>query len=200
MYLRATSRLQTADWSLLCIGIGNSLRGDDGAGPAVVQRLRWKLNSRPIEGVATRIVTQLAPELVCDLVRTRCALFIDADVRPPPARLAVHAIQADPVVPAIPCVGHYETPERLLGLCRRYFGDAPDAYVLALGARAFGYGDPLSPALKALVHNLAEQLFNALIHHPVAQPLRSWNPWSSAVSRRTWVSMISTADNCLLKG
>lgn len=200
MYLPATRRHQAAEWNLLCIGIGNSLRGDDGAGPAVVQRLNWKLRCRPIHGVATRIVTQLAPELVCDLVRAQCALFIDADVRPPPARLAVSALQPDPAGPAVSCVGHHETPERLLGLCHRYFGREPEAYVLALGARNFEFGAPINPALKALVHSLAEQLFKAMNPHPDTRPLCSWNPWSTADSRRTWNSMISAADDCLLKG
>src|ERR1043166_1662215 len=60
---------------VLVIGYGNTLRRDDGAGPAVASRL-----ARRFQFTRCRCTTahQLAPELAHDLLQTRRVLFIDA--------------------------------------------------------------------------------------------------------------------------
>ena len=62
----------TAD--VLVIGYGNTLRGDDGIGPAVA----GEIDRLAVPGVRVIVVHQLTPELAADLAACRRAVFIDA--------------------------------------------------------------------------------------------------------------------------
>ena len=73
----ATSAAVAAPEGDLVIGIGNTLRGDDGVGWWLAQRAeRW----RP--AVQVRVVQQLTPELAAELAPVNRVLFIDAWLGP----------------------------------------------------------------------------------------------------------------------
>lgn len=67
-----------ADGGDLLIGLGNSLRGDDGVGPQLVA---WADGQWP--WLRVRAVHQLTPELSDDLAAARRVLFVDAWRVPP---------------------------------------------------------------------------------------------------------------------
>ena len=123
----------------LIIGIGNSLRGDDGVGPWVVDAVP----ARP--GLETMTVHQLTPELVETMGRAERVLFVDA---------ALHTSELDlgRVLPAPHRgVGHACTPAALLGWCELLEVSVPETWLLAIPAASFELGESLSERTRACV-------------------------------------------------
>lgn len=124
-------------WKCLVIGYGNTLRGDDGIGPSVAERVRDRLHL-PAE---VRIEHQLSPELSEDLAGAGLAVFLDAC--PQAGRIEVREITAAPFCRE--AMAHSCDPERLLGLTQALYGRAPRAYVVGLPATDFRLRPSLSP-------------------------------------------------------
>ena len=123
--------------------VGNRSRGDDAAGPLLLERLRDWLGT---QGLAREFDLfeeyQLQVENALDLEGRRLALFIDAcrDTEAPCGLCAVRAtgMQAGHSTHAL-------TPGAVLGVYLRVTGEAPPpAFVLGVRAREFGLGTPLS--------------------------------------------------------
>lgn len=122
---------------VLVIGYGNTLRGDDGIGPAVAA----EVGRLGLPGVRVQIVHQLTPELSADLAEAAAAVFVDAGVDPEPVR----AVRLDAGSTAGPLF-HAADPQGLLTLAREVYGKAPDAWLVTAAGADFGYHDGLSPA------------------------------------------------------
>jgi len=126
--------------TLLVIGYGNRLRGDDAVGPLAADAVAaWRL-----PGVEAVAVPQLTPELAAPLAEAWCAVFVDAatDADEVSCR-AVHPS-------ATPCaMGHALDPGGLLGLALQAFGRAPGAWLVTIPTSAFEIGARLSPAARA---------------------------------------------------
>jgi hydrogenase maturation protease len=60
--------------TVVVIGYGNTLRGDDGAGPAVAQAIA----DRALPGVRSLAVPQLTPELAEIVAEANLVVFVDA--------------------------------------------------------------------------------------------------------------------------
>lgn len=63
--------------STLVLGVGNTLRGDDG----VAARVLALLAEHPSHGLHLRPTLSLVPELAVDIARHSRVIFVDADVR-----------------------------------------------------------------------------------------------------------------------
>lgn len=122
---------------VLVIGIGNSLRGDDGVG--------WRLAAELAKGAHVRCLHQLTPELASDLAEVERALFIDAWLAPAGA-----APSLQPVTPggSEASESHRLEPAQLLSMAQVLYGAAPQASQLLVPAFAFPHGDALSPDLQ----------------------------------------------------
>ena len=119
--------------SPLVIGIGNSLRGDDGVGALLAQQ------------VGGRSVQQLTPELAAELAELEAVLFIDAWLAPAGA-----APQLTEIAPAAAAAGsHRLEPAQLLAISQVLYGRAPGGQLLRVPAYAFEHGTALSPGLQA---------------------------------------------------
>jgi len=125
------------DKDLLVIGFGNSLRRDDGVGPAVA----GELEELGLPGLRTIACTQLTPELSEPLSGARAAVFVDAAVNGPGR---VRLSRLDPPA-ASQILAHAADPRALLALARQVFGRAPDAWMLTVPVDDLGYGEQLSP-------------------------------------------------------
>jgi hydrogenase maturation protease len=122
----------------LVIGLGNPLRGDDAAGPAVARRIAA---DRP-PGVRVIETAGLFPELAADLAAAGRVIFVDAAA-------GATAVSARPVEPqAGTALDHALRPAALLALAELAFGRAPPAVLVTLPARDFGLGRPLSRAAR----------------------------------------------------
>src|SRR5687768_11527718 len=113
---------------LLVLGYGNTLRGDDGAGPALAEEVAtWGL-----PGVRALAVQQLLPELAGDLAAVDAVLFVDAALAGGNSEpFTVRALRPQPSSRGIT---HYGNPSELLALAQGLHGPAPEAWLLTLPA------------------------------------------------------------------
>ena len=119
--------------SPLVIGIGNSLRGDDGVGALLAEQ------------VGGRSVQQLTPELAAELAELEAVLFIDAWLAPAGAAPRITAIS----LAAGAAESHRLEPAQLLAISQALYGRAPAAHLLQVPATRLEHGTTLSAGLKA---------------------------------------------------
>ena len=119
----------------LVIGYGNTLRGDDGAGPRVAETIE----SRQIPGVRTMSLGLLTPEIADPVSRAEKVVFVDASSE-------CEVMQLLPVGPAVSSqiMAHAADPRTVLALARDLFGRTPEAFILAIPAHDFSPGERLS--------------------------------------------------------
>jgi len=140
---------------ILVIGIGNSLREDDGAGCLVAETLAQRADNR----FRCLTVQQLTADLVTDLESAERVIFIDASVNHPPGKIEVSNLSPDGGISA--CNSHDLTPRDLLTICRTLNGSAPQAVLYEIGGHSFDYGESLSEPVAAAVAKLTGDLLAA---------------------------------------
>jgi hydrogenase maturation protease len=129
--------------TVLVIGYGNRLRGDDGLGPHVAEAVAAR--ARP--GVRVMTLVQLVPELAADLAGARLVVFVDA--RAGRAEGGVEAVPIEPG-PGDAWTTHAAGPRALLALTRSAYGRAPEAWWVTVPGWDFRVREGLSPlALRA---------------------------------------------------
>ena len=150
---------------ILLIGYGNTLRRDDGAGPALARMVasRWRRND-------LRLITvhQLAPELARDLAgpEVSAVIFMDAAVdesaedcdgslkRVGPVRVAGASCR--------PVFGYHFPPEDLLAYAKMLYGADIPAWLVTIPGTDFGFGETLSDATAKLLPSFAEKVLDLL--------------------------------------
>ncbi len=130
------------DWpgGILIIGIGNTLRRDDGAGWFFAEALAAALE---IAGrrVHLELHHQLTPELAIEAAELRPAAILCVD-----ASVAIDEVTITPLTESVveAAAGHSLTPAMLLMLMRRLYAvDAP-GWLVQTPAADFGHGEGLS--------------------------------------------------------
>lgn len=132
-------------WSVVVIGYGNDLRGDDAAGLHVAAAVEsWR-----VDGVGVFAIRQLMPELAETLAAAQLAIFVDAC---PVSHTAsgngdtpgVEVRRLTPDASASP-IGHTSDPRRLLALAQALYGAHPEAWLVTVPAVTFELGAALSP-------------------------------------------------------
>jgi Ni,Fe-hydrogenase maturation factor len=155
--------------SLLVIGYGNALRGDDGAGPCAARLFGERCAARPGNDGAPRVlvVHQLLPELVDDIAQAARVVFIDAypasdgnsgndeqeAKEAKEARDGAAPLRIVPLLPAADEGGLTRTahaaasvaPAQLLALCARLYRRVPQAWLVGIPAYGFAAGAAISP-------------------------------------------------------
>lgn len=122
----------------LIVGIGNELRGDDGAGAFVVQRIA----SLSIPGLEAMTVHQLLPEMALEISTATGVIFVDA--------ISCVSDNDAPVCRRIDAAGsepsrsHHLTPGQLLALTASTTGQRPEAWLMSIPVTRMGIGDELS--------------------------------------------------------
>jgi hydrogenase maturation protease len=126
---------------LLVIGYGNELRCDDGVGAKVAAAVaEWNLS-----GVHALVCHQLTPELAEPISAARCVVFVDASAD---AEKTVELRKIEPADSA-QIMAHAADPRVLLALGEKLFGGYPKAFLLAIPAENFAFGEELSPRARA---------------------------------------------------
>lgn len=138
----------------LVIGYGNECRGDDGAGPAVAQRIA----ALELDDVSTLSLHQLTPELAAPIAAARCVVFIDASCKPGTG-VAIHRVEVDP---SSDLMSHAVSPGVLLALSELLFGTAPPAWLVTIEGDDFSVGEGFSKTTAARIDD-AIQLTLALL-------------------------------------
>ena len=143
----------------LVIGYGNTLRADDGAGPAVIEKLTSILPRRLAQKVQLISCGQLTPELAVDIAPCQRIIFIDASMALPAGSISINPVQEE-------CgavrMGHYSTPGTVLAMARSAFGAHPHAWVAAIGCQRVEISDKLTPRVATAVDRLARHVYHAI--------------------------------------
>jgi hydrogenase 3 maturation protease len=135
---------------VLMIGAGNTLRGDDGAGPAIIALLEGKVNANLLD-------VGEVPESYCGRileVHSDTIVFIDAaDFGGSPGDVAV----LEPEDIAGCSISTHQMP---VDLFFRYIRENSKAEIFALGIQPaqIGFGEPMSPGVAESVQAIAELL------------------------------------------
>ena len=131
--------------SLLVIGVGNPLRGDDGVGLVLVRRLQAHFGSR------LSTLEMMAPDVAWAerIAACRELLVIDAaaDAAAAPFGLVDVAAASSPL-PAGGWVSHRFDWPAILTLARQVYGRAPRTRLLAVCGVDFGIRESLSAACR----------------------------------------------------
>ncbi len=142
---------------VLIIGCGNPLRGDDG----VASHALLYLERRPGLGdVALISCHQLLPELAEPISRADRVIFIDARVSQSPTQTA-GLVEAHPVEPqdvSSSAFSHHFGPPALLDYAQKLYGRRPEAFAVSVVGESFGYGEELSPSVRASIAGLLQQV------------------------------------------
>lgn len=145
--------------SILVIGYGNTLRGDDGVGPRVAEGVaKWGLPTVRALGVH-----QLTPELAEPLAAADLAIFVDARVPQADA-----TVRVEPLAPAahMAAISHSGDPRSLLGLARIAFGRSPRAWSITIPANATSIGTHLSLTAEHGVKEALEHIAHLVRVYP----------------------------------
>ncbi len=137
--------------TVLILGYGNPLRGDDGVGWVVAEQLA---DAIPHDEVEVQVHQQLTPDLAEPVSRAKRVLFIDACACGGKARFSLEPVEPGQLTPG--GLSHHVDPAVLLAWSRALYGSAPQAQVLVVNGISFGYGQELSAAVTALLPQVVE--------------------------------------------
>jgi hydrogenase maturation protease len=125
----------------LIIGVGNTLRGDDGAGIRVAERAGTQFPD-----VDVLCVHGLTPELAETVARYDRVIVVDASLTA--AGLRVTTLNPESPFPR----SHNLSPGGILALSSSLYHRAPgEALLIELPVRSAGFGESLSPGTAGLV-------------------------------------------------
>ena len=137
--------------SVLVIGYGNPLCGDDGVGPAVVERVAAEPTSSRVD---VRVLHQLTPELARDVAMSSLTVLVDAETGAAAGEIVVARV--DPHAAAAPAWSHHVDPAGLAGLALELFGRTPPVFTVGVGVASTTVGDGMSPVVAAAVPKVAD--------------------------------------------
>ena len=123
---------------ILIIGIGNSLRSDDGVGWHVAHELSAQMSANDVDVIPLQ---QLMPEIAEPVSRAEKVLFVDAVEGGKPGTL-----RAQQIVPAVESRldSHHLTPASVLKLALDLYNRCPQAFLLTVVGESFGPGENFS--------------------------------------------------------
>jgi hydrogenase maturation protease len=126
---------------VVAFALGNTLRADDGAGPALARGLEAL-----VPGLRVVAAQELLPEHAEELADAAGVLFLDASVAGSPGE-----VRAGPVMPhpARAELLNALLPEELLGVAHALHGRAPPAALVTISGRDFAFGEALSAEVEA---------------------------------------------------
>jgi hydrogenase maturation protease len=129
----------TGGETILIIGYGNELRGDDGLGPRVAEAIA----AANYPAVHVRSVFQLVPELAAEVAEARMVVFVDALAAPGRVAVELTPVGAEENTD---WSTHTADPRTLLALTRAVYGRTPEAWWLKAPGWSFDFGEGLSSA------------------------------------------------------
>jgi hydrogenase maturation protease len=134
--------------SVLVIGYGNTLRGDDAAGVHAAELIAQRHPE-----IICVYLHQLVPELAEQIADCDIVFFIDAqeNITETNARLVAPSVEADQ--PRT----HFISPESLLALSQQLYQHFPaKAYVVGIPASQFEFSEELSAQTDLAMHQCVE--------------------------------------------
>jgi hydrogenase maturation protease len=140
--------------TVLVLGYGNPIRGDDGIGQTVATEVEnWNLPN-----VRSQSLHQLVPELAEDLSQVDLAIFVDASM----TGETVEILPVKPLESTELNWGHYLNPQSLLTLAKNLYNKTPEAWLISVPGVNFELCDRLSETAEKRV-KIALENIKALI-------------------------------------
>lgn len=129
---------------VLAIGIGNTLRGDDGFAWHVADELERQ------DGANLRVlkVHQLTPELAEAVSEVDLAVFVDAGAHGEPGSLTCEPVSTSE---ADLRFSHDVTPGTVLQMAKTLYGHQPSAFLICATGKVFEHGESLSPEIASAI-------------------------------------------------
>lgn len=150
-----------ADGPVMVVGYGNSLRSDDGVGPAVAARLA---GDPRLAGVLIRSEHQLTPELAADASQASLLVLVDAGTDEAPGEVSVRRLEPSPVEGGTAWTHHLD-PSALVGLARELWGSAPPVIVVSIGPASLEVGEGLTEIVAPAVTRAADLVATVVEEH-----------------------------------
>ena len=152
---------------IVIIGYGNSYRRDDGAGPALAEKL---VDYWSTQGISARLLTstQLMPEMADELADydVEAVVFVDT-LAQTVTQSSVTAIQIFPVAldATSPSLGHQLDPSTLLVYAALLYGRYPHAWLVTIPGIDFTHGQGFSKEVNQWLSDvpaIADQLLTEM--------------------------------------
>ncbi len=147
----------------LIVGIGSPLRGDDALGFVLVAQLQDRIDDPAVEIVHSQTLT---PEIASMMSEADLVIFADASAER--AAGSFHCQRVQPDYSSSVSLVHFLTPGALLAWCENMYGRKPTTWLVTVGARSFGFGEPLNPEVQAQIPAMI-----ACINQLLAQPVEA---------------------------
>lgn len=141
--------------TILLIGYGNPLRGDDVVGQVVAGIVEaWE-----VPDVTVLARQQLTPELADDIAQADIVYFVDASIDESLEHPLIHDVEfsSDSEIRS-----HYSSPKELLKLTRELHGHEPRSYLIEVPAQCFELHEGISAKARCGVEEVLEQLRHTL--------------------------------------
>ena len=155
--------MQPVQTRCLILACGNTLRGDDGAGPWLAAWAENRFRAESTVRVFSR--QQWTPELAEEIAHAESVLFVDCAVDAPAGQVQLIAVSPGTNFPALP--GHHLSPAELLALCRSLYDSLPrSALLLTIGTGSLELGEKFSDAVQAALPDackLVEETIGSLL-------------------------------------
>lgn len=152
---------------ILVLACGNSLRGDDGAGPWLSEWASRRFKDDPQIRVIAR--QQWTPDLAEEIARARAVLFIDCSLEVAPGSVNLLPVAPNPDAAGI--VSHHLSAPELLAVARHLYNAMPEQAVqLAIGAGSVALGEEFSQPVAQSLNTACERLEEAVLNLLERQP------------------------------
>ena len=131
--------------SVLVIGYGNTLRGDDGFGVAAAEQLR---ETEQPDRVKVLTCQQLTPELASEMSKVDRVIMIDAARGDTPGLITVSKVEPESDLTTFT---HELRPSTLLACSQGLYGTCPETFLVSVTGYAFDFSDELSDSMTRMV-------------------------------------------------
>jgi hydrogenase maturation protease len=148
----------------LILACGNTLRGDDGIGPALGAWATEHFAANP--QVRTIVSHQWAPDMAEDVAAAERVIFIDCALDQPPGQILLRELSPAQIKPGL--VTHHLGAPELLQTAEELYGTRPQrAVLLTVGAGSIELGEELSEAVRSTLGH-AQELLDLTVHQLLA--------------------------------
>ena len=138
---------------VLVIGYGNPLRGDEGIGWRVIQKLAKHALNKDCEIIACR---QLTPELAEQVSKAELVIFINAEEGKSPGAIQKRAVSPHGEPP--PSFSHGLEPHTLLACAQALYGFSPEGILFTVSTASFEFSETLSPEVAGAMPKLISKI------------------------------------------
>jgi hydrogenase maturation protease len=137
------------------VGIGNTLRSDDGVGAYIVQAI----DDKHLPEVNCMVMQQLQTELMEDLTQYKMVIIVDAAVKGMSwifEKLETVEIQS-------PSISHHIDAKTFATLAKQLYNSETQFYYCGIRGENFGIGEKISPTVLQYANEAVEEIFRFVL-------------------------------------